>query len=73
MSADAWPLLCKCTDLSSRLHQWPRMEILFTVSMNHNNWRRDRLGSGNGTVAETEGGSMNAHISVPTESKTGRR
>lgn len=70
MSDDAWALLCKCTHLSSHLHQWPRMEILFTVSMNHNNSRRARLGNWNGVETEIEGGSMNAHISSQIESET---
>lgn len=46
------------------------MEILFTVSMNHNNWRRARSGNSNGMEAEMEGGSMNAHISLLIESET---
>ena len=41
--------VCWCT--AAHLHQWQRMEILFNVSLDHNNWRWACLGKWNRTQA----------------------
>lgn len=62
MSAEARTLLCKCTHLSTHLHRWPSMEVLFTVSMNHNNKRRARLENSNESKRRGGGGVQWMHI-----------